>query len=170
MKKILIILSFIIVFLIYTKEENKITIPDNSIRIRVIANSNSIEDQYIKLQVKEKVSNVLYNKLKDIKNIEIARSKIKNSITEIDKIVNNTTKSDNYTINYGNNYFPQKKLYGIDYKEGNYESLVINLGESKGNNWWCVLFPPLCMLESSKNNKDNIEYKSKVIEILNEYK
>ena len=155
--------------IIISKETNKIIIPENSIRIRVIANSNNIEDQVLKLKVKENVENKIYEKLENTKTIEEARNKIKGSLNDIDKIVNLTTNSNNYSIKYGNNYFPEKTLYGIDYKEGNYESLVINLGKGEGNNWWCVLFPPLCMIDVKENDLDNIEYKSKVLEILNDY-
>ena len=67
-------------------------------------------------------------------------------------------------------YFPKKVYKGTIYEEGIYESLVVSLGSGKGDNWWCVLFPPICMIEAKKNDKDNIEYKSKVLEILNNYK
>ena len=170
MKKILIIIAIIITIIIYNKEYDKILIPENSIRIRVIANSNNIEDQVLKLKVKEKVESKLYEKLDNTKDINVARNKIKSALPEIDKIVNNTTNSNNYNIKYGTNYFPKKELNGINYDEGNYESLVINLGEGKGNNWWCVLFPPLCTIDIKENNANKVEYKSKVLEILNDYK
>lgn len=170
MKKIMIIASIIILILVSNKEYDKILIPKDSIRIRVVANSNNIEDQLLKLKVKEKVENNLYTNLKDVKDIETARTTIKNSIPELETLVSSTTNDNNFAINYGTNYFPEKKLNGINYNDGNYESLVINLGESKGNNWWCVLFPPLCMIEASENDTNNVEYKSKVLEILNEYK
>ena len=170
MKKALIIIAIIITIIIYNKEYDKILIPENSIRIRVIANSNNIEDQVLKLKVKEKVESKLYEKLDNTKDINVARNKIKSALTEIDNIVNNTTNSNNYNIKYGTNYFPKKELNGINYDEGNYESLVINLGEGKGNNWWCVLFPPLCTIDIKENNTDKVEYKSKVLEILNDYK
>ena len=170
MKKIMIIASIIILILVSNKEYDKILIPEDSIRIRVVANSNNIEDQLLKLKVKEIVEENLYTNLKAVKDIETARTTIKNSIPELENLVSSTTNDNNFTINYGTNYFPEKELNGISYKKGNYESLVINLGESKGNNWWCVLFPPLCMIEASDNDTDNVEYKSKVLEILNEYK
>ena len=170
MKKTLIIISIIITILVYNKEYDKIQIPEKSIRIRVIANSNNIEDQVLKLKVKEKVESKLYEKLDNTKDINVARNKIKSTLPEIDNIVSTTTNSNNYNIKYGNNYFPKKELNGIYYEEGNYESLVINLGEGKGNNWWCVLFPPLCMIDTKENNTDKVEYKSKVLEILNDYK
>lgn len=170
MKKVLIIISIIITILIYNKNLDDITIPNNAIRIRVIANSNNIEDQVLKLKVKEKVESKLYEKLDNTKDINIARNKIKSSLQEIDNIVNNETNGTNYNINYGDNYFPKKELKGINYKEGNYESLVIKLGEAQGNNWWCVLFPPLCSIDVKENDSDKVEYKSKVLEILNAYK
>lgn len=169
MKKTMVILSILITVIISNKEYKKIEIPKESIRIRVIANSNKLEDQLTKLKVKENITNNLYKKLENVKNIEEARITINNNIKELDNIVHNTLNNKNYKINYGTNYFPKKELKGIEYKEGNYESLVINIGESKGNNWWCVLFPPLCMIETEYTGKNDVEYKSKVLEILNNY-
>ena len=173
MKKILIILSIIIVILSLNKTE-KITIPKESIRFRVIANSNSEHDQNTK---NELVKN-LYQEIETINNyskdIKTSREIINNNIHNFEKVVKNTIQNeiykDNYDINYGENYFPEKEYKGVSYEEGNYESLVINLGEGKGNNWWCVLFPPLCMIDTKENNTDKVEYKSKVLEILNDYK
>ena len=55
------------------------------------------------------------------------------------------------------------RMYGIEYREGNYESLVVNIGESKGNNWWCVLFPNFCLVD----NKEDITYKSLIKDLIN---
>lgn len=169
MKKTLTIISILMLIIISSKEYNKIIIPNESIRIRVIANSNKLEDQLLKLKIKEEVTTNLYDKLDNIKTKEEAKTKIENSIPELENIVSTTLNNNNFKINYGQNYFPQKEFNGITYEEGDYESLVINLGESKGDNWWCVLFPPLCMIEAEYTDKDNVEYKSKVLEILNEY-
>ena len=101
------------------------------------------------------------------KMVEEARLNIKNDLVNVDKIVSKTLNNNNYQINYGNNYFPNKELNGIEYQEGNYESLVVNIGSAEGNNWWCVLFPPLCMIEGTYKESNKIEYKSKILEILN---
>ena len=74
-----------------------------------------------------------------------------------------------YRINFGLNYFPQKKYKGIKYEEGLYESLLITLGEGKGNNWWCVLFPPICLLEAEETETNEVEYKSFIKEIIEKY-
>ena len=172
LKKISIILAIIITVLCikeYSKENT--IIPKEAIRIRIIGNSNSLEDQMLKLKVKNKVEKTINEQLTNTKNIEEARITIKNNLKKIDELLKETIQSNNYEINYGLNYFPEKNLYGIKYEEGNYESLVINIGEAKGNNWWCVLFPPLCMIDAEiEENNKNIEYKSKILEIINEYK
>ena len=71
-----------------------------------------------------------------------------------------------YDINYGINFFPEKEYDDYVYQEGNYESLVIKLGEAKGNNWWCVMYPPLCLIDQNSNNKEDVEYKLYIKEIL----
>lgn len=164
--------AIIIGILCFNKlKENNILIPENSIRIRIIANSNSIEDQYLKIKIKKDIEKILTEKVKNTKNINEARNNIKNNLYKVENILKKTLVNNNYEINYGINYFPEKELYGVKYEEGNYESLVIKLGEGKGNNWWCVLFPPLCMIDVKiDENNENIEYKSKIVEILNKYK
>ena len=64
---------------------------------------------------------------------------------------------------------PEKEYEGVTIPSGNYESLVITLGSGLGDNWWCVMFPPLCLLEAKDNNTENIEYKFLVQEILEKY-
>ena len=110
MKKIMIIASILILILVSNKEYDKILIPEDSIRIRVVANSNNIEDQLLKLKVKEKVEKNLYTNLKDVKDIKTARTTIKNSIPELENLVSSTTNDNNFRINYGTNYFPEKEL------------------------------------------------------------
>lgn len=63
-----------------------------------------------------------------------------------------------YQINYGDNFFPTKSYKGVLYQAGNYESLVITLGEGAGKNFWCVLFPPLCLLENSEEDISDVDY------------
>ena len=170
MKKIVIIfLSFI--FIITSTRASSKLIPDEAIRFRVIANSDSEYDQEIKLIVKEKVEKELYKILKNTKGIDNARQIIKENVGIVDSIVNKTLIEENYensyNINYGMNYFPEKEYKGVKYKEGYYESLVIKLGEGKGKNWWCVLFPPLCLVEAEEANK--VEYKFFIKDLIDKY-
>lgn len=171
MKKLyVIVLIILILFLSNIKASNKI-IPDEAIRLRVIANSNTKYDQDIKLKVRDKVQTKLYELLKDTNGIDNARKIINDNLDDIDKTVSTTLNVENYNksynINFGQNYFPKKKYKGITYKEGYYESLVITLGSGEGDNWWCVLFPPLCILEAEES--DEVEYKFFIQELLKKY-
>ena len=160
---ILIIIAGIILILINNKKDN-IIIPKESIRIRIISNSNNEFDIKEKAQVKKNVEKELYSLLKNVKSIEEAKDIINNSLEKLNIIIDNTTNLE-HNINFGYNYFPKKIYKGVVYEEGNYDSLVITLWEGQGNNWWCVLFPPLCLLEDNNNTKD-VEYKFFVKEII----
>ena len=83
--------------------------------------------------------------------------------------IKNLNEEAEYTIKYGMNYFPKKEYQGVIYEEGEYESLVVEIGDAQGDNFWCVLFPPLCLLEGEEENKDNIEYTSFIKEIIEKY-
>ncbi len=165
MKKIVIALAIIIVILSVNKHEMQI--PKEAIRFRIIANSNTEEDQNLKKHI---VRNISQDLLLESKNIDEARKYITNNIPKFEDKVKETLKEENkeaeVSINYGQNYFPRKEEHEIVYEEGEYESLVITLGEGKGDNFWCILFPPICMID-----KDNdVEYKSLIKEVLNRYK
>ena len=173
MKKI--IFMFILIIITYVVigtavAENNL-IPDDAIRIRVIANSNSEYDQKIKVKVKEQIEYDMYNILKDTNNIEDARVIIKNNLPLVENDIYNTLQNENYklpfNVNFGLNYFPEKEYKGIKYKEGYYESVVVTLGEGLGDNWWCVLFPPLCALEAEESS--DVEYTTLTKEIINKY-
>ena len=104
----------------------------------------------------------MYNLLKDTTDLEKAKNIIQLNLSNVENSIDKTLQEVNYklpfTLNFGLNYFPQKEYKGIIYEEGYYESLVVTLGSGKGNNWWCVLFPPLCLLESKDSNIDEVEY------------
>lgn len=168
MKKILVIIS-VIIFIGCILKKDEIIIPKNSIRFRVIANSNSLEDQALKKLVvknlKENINNIEF----DSNNKDNTREIINNNIPILENTIKSTIKNRKYQINYGMNYFPKKIYKNIIYEEGEYESLVVTLGKGEGNNFWCVLFPPLCLLEEDENNKDDVIYTSVVKEIINRY-
>ena len=156
MKKIIIVLTIIISILVLNKQEN-----NKMIRFRMIANSNQEIDQTIKKELLKTISSDLLNTKKTyraekqylIESIPTLTSKIKEKLDEP------------FTIHYGDNYFPEKELNGVTYPEGMYESLVITIGEGEGDNFWCILFPPLCMIDED----ENIEYPSFIKEVLNKF-
>ncbi len=173
MKKYLIILTIITsVFVMNDLKDEKIVIPNEAIRFRVIASSNSKEDQELKVKVKDNLQKNMQNILKNEKNIQQARLSLEKNLPLLKENVEKTLKQNNsketYTISYGENYFPSKNYKGVIYNSGNYESLVVKLGKAEGNNFWCVLFPPLCLIEEQENTKDT-EYHLLVKDLLNKY-
>lgn len=171
MKKLLVALTICITILSLNKED-KIIIPKEAIRFRVIASSNTENDQYIKRQVVKDLNTEIKNLSFKNNTLETTRTNIKESIPKVKTIVNNTLNrlnaNNKFFVKYGMNYFHQKEYQGIVYEAGEYESLVITLGDGKGENFWCVLFPPLCLLDT-KEKPENIEYKSFVKEIIDKY-
>lgn len=171
-KTIILILSIIAIYIFIGYKFSDIEIPEEALRIRILANSNSDYDQSVKNNVKEEIQDYVYNLLKDTKDINEARKIINSNLNSISLLTSKNLESQNYNlpfkINFGLNYFPKKEYKGIKYKEGYYESLLITLGSGKGDNWWCVLFPPLCLLEAEESTE--VEYTTVVSEILKKYK
>lgn len=172
MKKILIVIMIVICGYVFMNvHAENLMIPEEAIRIRVLANSNSEYDQSIKKQVSVELQKNMYHLLKNTKGIHQAREVIQNHMGEIEASIGATlTRLDydkGYEINYGMNYFPNKEFHGVTYKEGYYESILITLGSGEGDNWWCVLFPPICLLEAEESNQ--VEYKFFVQELLDQY-
>lgn len=148
-----------------------VTIPDDAIRIRVVPNSNSDYDQKVKMDVKNDLEKTMYSLLKDAKNSSEAKEIIESNLSDVDSEVASLLSEKNYNkgydVNFGLNYFPEKEYKGVKYNAGYYESLLVTLGAGEGDNWWCVLFPPLCLIEGEEN--DTVEYKSIVKEIIDRY-
>lgn len=167
MKKIIISLFIVTILLLVNKNDTKVLIPDNAIRFRIIANSNSIEDQKEKIEIRNELEPIISDILNNSDSKEETKNEIDLNMNEINNVINKY--NSNYDINYGLNYFPEKNYKGVTYKAGNYESLVVTLGDGLGDNWWCVLFPPLCLLEANETDYDDITYTSYLQELLNEY-
>ncbi len=164
MKKFIYVILIVFILSCFLNKPKPFVIPDESIRFRIIANSNTNLDQKTKLLIKKELEDSLFPLVENSKSIEETRQIIKNNESIIKNIIDKYNIT--YTINYGENYFPPKEYKGISYEAGNYESLVISLGEGTGNNWWCVMYPPLCLLEAKSDNLSDVEYKSFFKEIL----
>ncbi|MFG6114052.1 stage II sporulation protein R [Halobacillus sp. MO56] len=127
-------------------------IPDEAIRLRILANSNGEDDQELKREVRDKVNAEITTWVEKLTSIETARQLIERRISEVEKIVAETLENANvnqaYQVKYDEQVDFPTKLYGnYIYPAGTYEAILITLGAGKGDNWWCVLFPPLCFLD-----------------------
>lgn len=171
MKKALILLSCLsLVFMFNSKTEDYIVVPKDSIRFRIIPNSNTLEDLHMKEKVKEEI-NTIINDIEEADNIDESRKNIVSSIPLIEEKIDNLFQKENYDktfkIKYGMNYFPEKIYKGVKYESGEYESMVIEIGDSSGDNYWCVLFPPLCLIDAEES--EEVEYKFFITEILKKF-
>lgn len=139
------------------------------IRIHIRANSNTDEDQAVKLKVRDAITTYLSSVLENCKSKSDARDILESEEQNLVKIANQTLYANNFTykasIALKNEYFPDRQYDGYDFPEGYYDALIIYLGEGTGDNWWCVAFPPLCFVPSAQNG-EKIVYKSWVKEWL----
>ena len=170
MKKILILTAIFIIYLFLTNDKIEY-IPSESIRFRIIPHSNNVEDVFVKEKVLENIKDEITGYETD--NISEARNiintNIKNIETKIEETLVNYNYDKGYEVKFGFNYFPEKKYEGKTYNEGYYESLVIELGDAKGDNFWCVLFPPLCLMEVEETEKEKVEYSFFIFELFNKF-
>ena len=149
---------------LWITNEKSGVITEDSIRFRIIANSNDRVDQTTKLLIKKELENKFFPLLE----ASTSKEETTNIIEDNQEVIKSIIEKYNvpYSINYGKNYFPTKTFNDVIYEEGEYESLVISLGEASGNNWWCIMYPPLCLLENNTSQEENIEYKSYLWEII----
>ena len=173
MKKIITIIVLIILMIVTMSKEEEVIIPKDAIRFRVIANSNDLKDQQEKKKIAKTLGNNITKLLKKQNSLQETRTTLKKNINTFTTTIQEEMKNDNYDnnveVNYGMNYFPEKTYKGVKYKEGEYESLVVTLGKGEGNNFWCVLFPPLCLLEAEEDDTNEVEYTSFVKELIDKY-
>ena len=122
-------------------------------RLHVIANSDSKEDQNIKYIVRDNLLNYMNEKCKNLSSKDDVIQYARNNLTEIKQIAKNTIKENGYnypvTVEIGNFEIPTKKYSDISFPEGYYDALRVKIGKANGQNWWCVMFPPLCFVDSS---------------------
>ena len=174
MKKLIIVIIALFLVISVNSKQEEVIIPAEAIRFRVIASSNEEKDQETKIYVRDNIQKHLYEDLVSTTSIEEARNKVNDNIEKYEQNVKASLDSINsnetFKINYGQNYFPEKTYKGVTYPEGYYESLVVTLGNGMGDNWWCVLFPPLCLLEAEESEEtEEVEYKFFIQELIDKY-
>lgn len=141
--------------ILHTKEEISSTeeLKTQILRFHVIANSDDPIDQEQKLQVKNAVLEVLSPFLNNCDSKEKAKQIIQSHISDILTTAHETLASfkndQTLTAEIGSCYFPTKTYGDLTFPPGQYEALIIRIGEAKGKNWWCVMYPPLCFVDAS---------------------
>ncbi|MEK4014428.1 stage II sporulation protein R [Peribacillus sp. FSL M8-0224] len=133
-------------------EDTKV-IPDEAIRLRILANSDAEEDQAVKRLIRDKVNEDITKWVAELTSLDEARDVITSHLPDIqataEAVIKEQGLEQSVKVDFGQAEFPTK-LYGqYLYPAGEYEAVIITLGEGDGANWWCVLFPPLCFLDFS---------------------
>lgn len=141
------------------------------IRFHVIANSDSPEDQQLKLRVKDTLVKELSPLFKDSANIEESRAIIQSNLSRIattaTEIIHQYGYSYSVTVSLEPSYFPMKVYGDYTFPPGTYEALRVKIGDASGQNWWCVMFPPLCFVDETYSIVD-IETEGQLEQLLTE--
>ena len=159
-KKCVICLALVIIMgllLFYTYTGDSENDHQGIIRLHVIANSNRVGDQALKLKVRDAVIAYM-EKQDDLQDADETRAYLKDNLGRLQKIAEGVVASAGYDyeadVEMGVRYIPEKTYGDITFPAGNYEALNITLGSGQGENWWCVLFPPLCLLDEGTKPLD----------------
>lgn len=183
MKKIICIILLIILSIYYlnnnfvkgysnNEQDIQKSISNKLIRFHIIANSDSAEDQTLKLKLRDKVLEYIAPKLKNCKTLDESRSVLKSNEAEIKKICETYEKKSGYSYSIktmlSRENFPVKSYGVITLPQGEYEAFRIIIGEGKGQNWWCVMFPPLCFIDISKGEVEKKETEKTMKQVLND--
>ncbi|WHY56642.1 stage II sporulation protein R [Peribacillus simplex] len=128
-------------------------IPDEAIRLRILANSDAEKDQAVKRLIRDEVNEDITKWVEELTSLDEARDVITSHLPDIqataEAVIKEQGLEQSVKVDFGQAEFPTK-LYGqYLYPAGDYEAVIITLGEGEGANWWCVLFPPLCFLDFS---------------------
>ena len=160
-------------------EEGMINEYEGIIRFHVIANSDSDEDQELKFKVRNRVLGKVQNALEGSQGAAQTRAYIEKNLEEIEACARQCVRAEGYDYNVkariGVTAIPAKQYDDVYFPAGSYEALTITIGEGKGQNWWCVVFPPLCLVDARESGHDELfaedaqgrlVLKSKVVELL----
>jgi stage II sporulation protein R len=122
---------------------------DNVLRLHVLANSDSSADQSLKLEVRDRILEETATLFKDCKTKDEAREAVESNLDKIREIAEQTVREAGYeygvSVSLGEEEYPTKNYEECCFPAGEYLSLRVMIGEAEGENWWCVLFPPLCI-------------------------
>lgn len=134
---------------------------DNAIRLHILADDNSERAQSVKLLVRDAILNECGNMFSDKTDVISASDEVENNLHHMEEIANRVLRENGMdytaTAEWGYEKYPTRVYESFTLPAGTYRSLRINLGNAKGNNWWCILFPPLCTGASSGDDFSSAE-------------
>ncbi len=167
------ILALLQIFMIFSGCTTHNTLDESCalIRLHVRANSNSSDDQTVKMTVKDVVCDYLTRKLEGVNDIETAYLVISACVGDVETLCERTLEKNGFlygaSVRLNEEYFPTRAYCDLIVESGYYDALIIELGSGKGDNWWCVLYPPLCFVGAE--GAGDFRYKSKIAEIFAQF-
>lgn len=175
MKKIAITLCLILILgglIAFGLLNNSVGQNSEYLRIHIRANSNSEIDQAVKYQVKDAVVEALIPILSSCQTKQEAEQTLQKNFSLIESVANNVLLKNGFSYKakarLASEEFPTRSYDGLVLEQGFYDALILDLGTGEGNNWWCVVYPPLCFLKSNPTGQD-VVYKSKLVEIIKSF-
>lgn len=159
---VLTIFMGLLLFYTYIDDDTDINRNDHEgiIRLHVIANSDSVRDQQLKLKVRDAV--IAYMDDQDeLSTVSETRKHLEGNLDRLETIANGVIAAEGYDYDaeadLGIRYIPEKTYGDMTFPAGNYEALNITLGDGEGENWWCVVFPPLCLLDEGTMTSEDLQ-------------
>lgn len=174
MKKIILaVVALVVLVAVVAVVPSKKTNAD-FLRIHIRADSNNTADQNVKYEVKNAVVDFLTPYLANATSKQKAMSIVKSRLKDIEEVCDKVLAQNGFTYSshakLTEEQFPDRAYGDVTLAAGVYDALIIELGSGSGNNWWCVVYPPLCFVGGESNGTNQIVYKSKLQEIVNEWK
>lgn len=176
MKKLLIFLiglALVLLCLLPTASNSENAESNRVLRIHVRANSNTQADQAVKLEVRDAIVETLTPALAHCKSLEAAMKTVKYQLQTV------TQTAENVLLKHGFSYgakaklceeeFPARTYQQLTLPDGVYDALIVELGDAKGDNWWCVVYPPLCFVGGKDTSESGVKYRSLLLEIIADF-
>lgn len=136
----------------YAQQKIQSHLAEKVLRFHVLANSDSTEDQDLKQKVRDAIGSYLYQSMQEIKSKEACERFLTEVIPDIEKQAKMVIEQEGFAYEVQaeiiNCYFPIKAYGSYTFPEGNYDALRVTVGEGKGQNWWCVMYPNMCFVNS----------------------
>ena len=155
---LILAVCFLSLFLGLMPVHGESEIYDSVLRLHVLANSDSDVDQSLKLKVRDAVLNETEDLFSNCNTRDEAIERLQNELPRIEKIAKNTIENEGYdysvSVDFGDEEYPTKNYENFCFPSGTYLSLRIIIGEGEGQNWWCVLYPPMCLSASSRSKPE----------------
>jgi len=176
MKKLTALLLILLLFVLCACQFSGQQTASNQefLRIHIRANSNQNADQSVKYAVKQAVVDYLTPLLAGAETKQQAMQTVSSNLQQIQQVANNVLAQNGF--DYASQallcveQFPTRMYDDVVLEAGVYDALIVNLGSGQGDNWWCVVYPPLCFVPSQSQNDGNVVFRWKILEIIKNWK